>query len=456
MSKSDSEEAQSPRTPATVEAAQKGEARKPDHGKTDGQIDPFYLHQLFDNAHGYFASQQPSLKSLSERCVFVLDTNVLLALYRVGKTPIANVAEIFKKLSADSRLFVPERALREFLKNRHIVVKEAFDLICTTKKRLAEISAVVSPMLEGIPEYNSLQAEYEKFKSPKADYVKALSAIEELLTDWGWDDGVSKLLATVITVDRVLKNSQKKDESVADLNWRITHKIPPGYKDAHKIDSGIGDMLIWHSLLEFANAKKCDVIFVTNDEKPDWVISTQDTAIMPRPELCGEFYSRTGKHFGMVVLSKFLRLMNAQLATVEAAEKVEVVADKAPISFTVDTKASSLQRLNSRLLQLAGRLEQCLVSENAYEMTLSLEEPLSKLLHFITKCLQNKAFTDNLSLYQNENYFKIRHYMSVVHESIKALRGFQSDLSVDVRPLKNELFEAAHHLRGYIFNIRFQ
>ena len=43
--------------------------------------------------------------------------------------------------------------------------------------------------------------------------------------------------------------------------------MPPGYKDGRKEDEGIGDFLIWKSLLKFGEEKKLDLAFVTGEEK---------------------------------------------------------------------------------------------------------------------------------------------------------------------------------------------
>ena len=62
-------------------------------------------------------------------------------------------------------------------------------------------------------------------------------------------------------------------------NGTTIHHIPPGYKDAGKEDSGIGDLLIWHTILELGKVHKKSVIFVSGDEKPDWFKQSQNVAL---------------------------------------------------------------------------------------------------------------------------------------------------------------------------------
>jgi hypothetical protein len=72
---------------------------------------------------------------------------------------------------------------------------------------------------------------------------------------------------------------------------RIEQQIPPGYKDKSKTqgERAAGDYIVWLQLLHEAKARKCDVLFVTNDLKEDWWrIEPGDLRRGPRPELCTE------------------------------------------------------------------------------------------------------------------------------------------------------------------------
>ena len=57
---------------------------------------------------------------------------------------------------------------------------------------------------------------------------------------------------------------------MGEKSRRYRDKVPPGYKDASKDDGGIGDFLIWKTLLQLGSKEKKDFVFVTGEQKPDW------------------------------------------------------------------------------------------------------------------------------------------------------------------------------------------
>jgi hypothetical protein len=53
------------------------------------------------------------------------------------------------------------------------------------------------------------------------------------------------------------------------MQWRTDNQVPPGYKDASKDDKGIGDFLIWKSILDLGKKKNRDLVhrFFKTDHK---------------------------------------------------------------------------------------------------------------------------------------------------------------------------------------------
>lgn len=55
---------------------------------------------------------------------------------------------------------------------------------------------------------------------------------------------------------------------------RIEHRLPPAFRDESKSENRLGDLIIWFEILESSREMKdrfCKVLFLTNDEKSDWV-----------------------------------------------------------------------------------------------------------------------------------------------------------------------------------------
>lgn len=108
-----------------------------------------------------------------------------------------------------------------------------------------------------------------------------------------------------------------------EWNTRSVLKRPPGYKDAAKDDGGIGDFLIWKTLLSLASKKK-DLVFVTNEEKPDWFVRSGKEPLYPRPELVAEYKDASGgKSIRLCSLHELLSEMDVDANIVSKVQKVE-------------------------------------------------------------------------------------------------------------------------------------
>jgi hypothetical protein len=59
---------------------------------------------------------------------------------------------------------------------------------------------------------------------------------------------------------------------------RVEHRLPPAFRDKSKEENRLGDLIIWFEILDQSKKMKTEfqrVIFITNDEKDDWVYSPQ-------------------------------------------------------------------------------------------------------------------------------------------------------------------------------------
>jgi hypothetical protein len=107
------------------------------------------------------------------------------------------------------------------------------------------------------------------------------------------------------------------------MAWRYAHGIPPGYKDQSKGDGGIGDFLIWKTILKLGEDRKTDCIFVTEDSKGDWWVQSEGT-FQPRIELVEEYRRATqGRTIHLMSLSHFLSTFGAEERAVDETQKVE-------------------------------------------------------------------------------------------------------------------------------------
>lgn len=292
--------------------------------QNDGDFNKFILDEIYPDPLQILGNHAPRLSELFSDCVFALDASVLLAPFELGEKVAENVATIYDRLAAKRRLYAPKRAIREFANRRTALLAEVHDELFKANSKVPGSTPLGFPFLESVEEYAALSKSTEQLTLAKKNYLKSLEALRLRLTDWAWDDHISQLYARLFTADTIIDHSVTPQLIEEDLARRQRHKIPPGFEDAGKPDGGIGDLLIWHSLVEFAKTKKRHVVFVSNDGKIDWVVKTkQGVVINCRPELSQEFTTKTGQFFGIVGFSRFLELNGATEDTVRKAGALE-------------------------------------------------------------------------------------------------------------------------------------
>ena len=90
---------------------------------------------------------------------------------------------------------------------------------------------------------------------------------------------------------------------------------------------GIGDLLIWQTILNVGKAHQKSVIFVSLDKKPDWWSQSEGRPLYPRYELIDEFRRiSSGQSFHILKFSSFLDLFGATEEVVEEIRKEELQA----------------------------------------------------------------------------------------------------------------------------------
>lgn len=316
---------------------QRGDAKK-------GGADPFWLETAFPDPLASLGVVPPKIANLAADCVFVLDTNALLAPYKVGEGSFADIATIYSGLLENERLFVPARALREFLRNRNAPLVENYDHLYKLTSSLPILAELRCPMLEGLREYDAVVSAIDDIRKKVKPYKEALAALMEVVADWSWADSISTFYTRTFTSRVVIAPDLSNEQLLADLRSRFADKRPPGYKDQGKPDEGIGDVAIWHSVLALGSRTDRHVLLVTNEKKPDWVVKTQDQPLAARPELIAEFHRASGKFFGVISFTRFLEVMGAKPETIGRARVAESEL-RARFSFIEDRVASLISQI---------------------------------------------------------------------------------------------------------------
>lgn len=293
------------------------------------KIDIFISNNVFPKPENIFKTPRRNLEDIKNDCIVVLDTNVLLLPFTLNSKSLLEIKDVFQSLVAEGRLFVPAQVVREFAKNRPGKLTDVYQKLSRTRNSTPNLTFGNYPLLSTLEEYNQLREVEKEINEKIKEYRKIAGSLLEKMTEWVWDDPVS-LIYNDIFRPEIIVELEKDDETERDtltqeLDRLILHKLPPGYKDASKSDKGIGDFLIWKTILQIAEKEKKDLIFVTGDTKADWWYQSEKVNLYPRYELVDEYRRASDdKLFHMVSLSKLLELQDANEEIIDDIRHQEV------------------------------------------------------------------------------------------------------------------------------------
>jgi hypothetical protein len=292
---------------------------------SDKSFDQFWLNNVFPDAENLFAVKQKPLEEIKNVCLVALDANVLLLPYEMGAESFSKIAEIYKSLVNEDRLFVPAQAAREFVKNRASKLRDLTKQIGDQASTLNFSFHKEIGFLEKDTVFSDIKDQSEIIAAARAKLLTQIKELRRSLADNVGADPVSVVYQELMMKRVVsLPDSEQDRQKLSDeMKWRYKHKVPPGYKDGSKDDGGIGDFLIWKTILEEGKKRGFDCIFVTKDLKGDWWVQGQG-AFQPRVELIEEYFRYTGGstvHF--LSLSSLLELLEVSAETVTDVKRVE-------------------------------------------------------------------------------------------------------------------------------------
>lgn len=283
----------------------------------------FLLEESYPDARGLFASHALSVAPDGD-FVVAIDTNVLILPYKIDAEDLSALSTTYRMLAKENKLYLPARASREFIRLRDSKLAEVVTGLNDRLSRLEAPRAKLSPILEGVEGYDQLPALAEAAEKAVSEYRNALKSLIAKIKGWRGDDPVSLLYAEVFNGENVIEAPGQREELRAEWDRRSASKLPPGYKDSGKEDGGIGDFLIWKSLLHIGSVHKKDLIFLTLDEKSDWAIRSSGQAIYPRPELIDEYRRASdGRTLLISHLGDFLKQMNVADTVVAKVKEAE-------------------------------------------------------------------------------------------------------------------------------------
>ena len=292
-----------------------------------------HLRGMYDDFAGHRVPDDSEVASALRSATVAVDTNVLLDLYRFSDATREAMLEVLVGLG--ERLFVPHQVMREFWRNRLDVVAGRDRGSVETSERIERhlgatamaVRAWATPAGVAEPARDGLLGRIAALRHELEAAVTAQLPVR--VDPRGPADPVLDSLQRVLA-GRV-GPAPEADEWAAAIGRghdRAQQRIPPGYLDAAKADSGLpeggaGDYLMWsQSIAEVTRRGTGELVLVTGDGKTDWWVRRGAVFVGPRPELADELRAECGAALTLLRPVDLLRHAGVSAASIAEADRV--------------------------------------------------------------------------------------------------------------------------------------
>jgi len=336
--------------------------------------------------YGYYPPTDLQYGLLWKDATIVLDTNVLLNLYRLPTTARDEFISALENLK--SRLWIPHQVALEFQRRRLTVIaserRNTEDAVNAAKKLAGELKTKIEALQidkRGIG--IDVKPLIEDFESANSKLVDALDIAHASQFEISASDTLRESLDKLFEgkVGDGPKDQKELDSLSLNGDDRYANKIPPGFADVDKeknpteayffhdhlkYERKFGDLILWRQVLSHAKIRSIKyLIFVTADRKDDWWWREQGRTIGAHPELLREMKREAGVElFWMYSPAQFLEHAN-RFTTVEVSsqsvnEVEQVASDDLKIIQATEVRASPslIERattLRARAIQASKR-----------------------------------------------------------------------------------------------------
>lgn len=280
-----------------------------------------------DTFRGYYSLTEPERKAALETCVFVLDANILLNVYRVKPETADKLLRAIEELAKLQRVWIPHQVGLEFLRRRLKVIEDQRRVYDSVRKALDNQANKLQGELSQFAKHRSLDMN-ELLK----DYRKALEKAKTQIAEH--EEGHPDLSEADPFLERITEalagkvgkgfDQEGLEKLKAEGKKRYEKQVPPGFMDQKDKDDPYGDFVVWKEVLRFAKERKEPIAFVTDDKKRDWWRIWNGKRLGPLPELVDELWKEANVNFLMQSHERFLNTLQEDLG-IELGVKPERV-----------------------------------------------------------------------------------------------------------------------------------
>jgi len=296
-----------------------------------------------DAFSGYHRPNDAEFAELWEQCLFVLDSNTLLNLYRYSEQTRETFLGILEGI--DERLWIPHQVALEYQDNRldTIAVQTKLydrieEILQSTKEKLENLLGREHPSLDVVGYRTKVEAAISELQD-------ALQEQKENHPELKKSDPIRERLTTLFKGQVGPAYAQAELSDLYRIGQeRYAAQVPPGFKDEGKktvkrygslvLQDKYGDLVLWRQTMDKAKDEEKPIIFVTDDAKEDWWWISQGETVGPRPELVTEMKVRSGVAFYMYSSNQFMTFARDYLKIdieieQDAVDEVQEVAEEA-------------------------------------------------------------------------------------------------------------------------------
>ncbi|MFF5077999.1 PIN-like domain-containing protein [Actinoplanes sp. NPDC000266] len=289
-------------------------------------------------------------RSFFGSAVVVLDTNVLLDLYRYTPTARQQVLEALHLVAAQHRLWLPHQVGLEFVRNRTRTVRDRHQALISASKNVDTsfqeaarsigrardaVAALLRDLarddhgadeLTGSMTNKAIDSQLREWHQVLIGHVRRLRESTDLTpASMGSDDPLLPEIAALFgsRIGEPIAEAELRRLVDHATTYRFPNRIPPGFEDKGKSTDlhSAGDFLLWEEIIRHAGTlpRPRRVLLVSRDTKPDWYEHDSNGSPMrPWPALNDELAARADAELLVLTPKEFFRgaqrFLGAELA----------------------------------------------------------------------------------------------------------------------------------------------
>ena len=179
----------------------------------------------------HFVGEPERQQKLWTDCIFVLDTNVLLDLYRFSDSAREALFKVMDSLG--ERLWVPYQVAAEYFENRLAVIEAQSDAYA---KSIAGLKVAKDKFNAGSRHPFVSEQVFDKFISSYDLMIKELEEKQATYISFVNDDVIKSRIGTILD-GRVgeFYSEERLQEIAVEGEQRYLEKVPPGFEDGGKM-----------------------------------------------------------------------------------------------------------------------------------------------------------------------------------------------------------------------------